>query len=221
MSLISVSADHAHFCPRCLGHERCASADCLLRADLSDLEHFGDPRRCSHCKRAGRTFTAAEVAAAAGVGSAEVSAATKRGDIDLGSLASVSRWVEGRRSELGSYAGGCYASALRELRLAGCVAQDLGFGIFMWAPVKGGGFAYAGELAGPLGQLAAAAGPRSPGRLALPPFSGILADLARRCDSGPGYDSESAELRRRLSLVIGHEDPVLCRLQVRAARRGK
>ena len=27
--------------------------------------------------------------------------------------------------------------------------------------------------------------------------------------------------RRRLALVIGHDDPVLCRLQVRAARRGK
>lgn len=210
-------SSHLHFCPRCLGSEGCAAADCLLRADLSDIYHFGDPRRCSHCRRAGRSFTAAEVAAASGVGSAEVSAAAKRGDVDLGSLASVAKWVESRRAELGGFAAGCFAAATRELRLAGCVAQDLGFGVFMWAPVKGGGYTYAGELAGPLKQVACS----GRGRLALPPFSGILADLARRCDSGPGYDSESAELRRRLATVIGNEDPVLCRLQVRAARRGK
>lgn len=213
-----MTAEHLHSCPRCLGVESCTSATCLMRADLSDIEHFGDPRRCALCRKAGRSFTAAEVAAACGVGSAEVSAAAKRGEVDLGSLSSVAKWIEARRAELGGFASGCFAAAVRELRLGGCCAQDLGFGVFMWAPQKGGGYAYAGELAGPL--KVAALGSGKP-RLTLPPFSGILADLARRCDSGPGYDSESAELRRRLALVIGHDDPVLCRLQVRAARRGK
>ena len=210
-------AEHLHSCPRCLGVESCTFSTCLMRADLSDIEHFGDPRRCALCRRAGRTFTAAEVAAAAGCRSADAATAAKRGDLDLGSLSSVAKWIEQRRAELGSYAAGGLQAALRELRLAGGCAQDLGFGVFMWLP-QGGGYLYAGELAGPLKDLALSKS-RSVVRLPLPPFSGLLTELWRRCESGPGYDADSAALRRRLGEVIGQDDPVLCRLQVRAARR--
>lgn len=222
-----MSAQHLHLCPRCTGVEPC-TATCLIRADLSDVEMFGDPRRCSICRKAGRSFSAPEVAAAAGCTSAEVLAAAKRGDVDLHSLSSVSRFIGMRTAHTAAFSGGCYQAALRELRAAGCAAQDLGFGLFLWAPIykEGGladiepvlpGFAFAGELAGPL-LLAARKHPRKP-QLPLPPFSGLLQRLADRCERGQGYDQEAVRMRQQLAGAIGFDDPVLCRLQVRAARR--
>lgn len=243
---------HYHLCPRCTGQEACTSS-CPIRADISGADgFFGDPRRCPACRKAGRSFSAPEVAAAAGLATAEVLAAHKRGDVDLGSLASVSRLIEQCRAGTQSHSASGYRAAVRELRFAGCCAQDLGFGCFLWAPiykeeenwpphipvagsmrfdpsrhtaadvVKAATnrlpcYAYAGELAGPLLE-AVRKNPRQP-LLPLPPFSLLLGQLADRCERGQGYDEEAVRIRKSLGESIGFDDPVLCRLQVRASRR--
>jgi hypothetical protein len=53
----------------------------------------------------------------------------------------------------------------------------------------------------------------------LPPFSLLLGQLADRCERGQGYDEEAVRIRKSLGESIGFDDPVLCRLQVRASRR--
>ena len=212
---------HYHLCPRCTGQEACTSP-CPIRADISGADgFFGDPRRCSACRKAGRSFSAPEVAAAAGLATAEVLAAHKRGDVDLGSLASVSRFIEQCRAGTQSHSDSGYRAAIRELRFAGCCAQDLGFGCFLWAPIYKEGnlpsYSFAGELAGPLLE-AVRKNPRQP-LLPLPPFSLLLGQLADRCERGQGYDEEAVRIRKSLGESIGFDDPVLCRLQVRASRR--
>ena len=214
---------HSHPCPRCTGQEACSSP-CSIRADISGADgFFGDPRRCSLCRKAGRSFSAPEVAAAAGLSSAEVLAAHKRGDLDLQSLSSVARFIEQRKADTPGHSDSAARAAVRELRFAGCCAQDLGFGCFLWAPIYKEGtlptYAFAGELAGPL--LAAAATNPRRSFLPLPPFSSPLGQLAERCERGQGYDEEAVRIRKSLGESIGFDDPVLCRLQVRAARRNK
>lgn len=247
-----MKSSHSHPCPRCTGQEACSSP-CSIRADISGADgFFGDPRRCSLCRKAGRSFSAPEVAAAAGLSSAEVLAAYKRGDLDLQSLSSVARFIEQRKADTPGHSDSAARAAVRELRFAGCCAQDLGFGCFLWAPIYKEGenwpphspspgsmrfdpsrhtaadvekalanrlpcYAFAGELAGPL--LAAAATNPRRSFLPLPPFSSLLGQLAERCERGQGYDQEAVRLRRVLGESIGFDDPVLCRLQVRAARR--
>ena len=214
---------HYHLCPRCTGQEACTSP-CPIRADISGADgFFGDPRRCSVCRKAGRSFSAPEVAAAAGLATAEVLSAHKRGDVDLGSLASVSRFIEQSRAGTQSHSDSGYRAAIRELRFAGCCAQDLGFGCFLWAPIYKEGnlpsYSFAGELAGPLLE-AVRKNPRQ-SLLPLPPFSLLLGQLADRCERGQGYDEEAVRIRKSLGESIGFDDPVLCRLQVRASRRNK
>jgi hypothetical protein len=212
---------HYHLCPRCTGQEACTSP-CPIRADISGADgFFGDPRRCSVCRKAGRSFSAPEVAAAAGLSSAEVLAAHKRGDLDLQSLSSVARFIEQRKADTPGHSDSAARAAVRELRFAGCCAQDLGFGCFLWAPIYKEGtlpsYSFAGELAGPLLE-AVRKNPRQP-LLPLPPFSLLLGHLADRCERGQGYDEEAVRIRKSLGESIGFDDPVLCRLQVRASRR--
>jgi hypothetical protein len=78
-------------------------------------------------------------------------------------------------------------------------------------------YSFAGELAGPIAE-AVRKHPRKP-LLPLPPFSGLMSRLADRCERGQGYDEEAVRMRKQLGESIGFDDPVLARLQVRAARR--
>lgn len=101
----------------------------------------------------------------------------------------------------------------RNLRLCGIAAQRLSIGSFAWAPVAGGAYAYAGELAGELEAHLGA-------ELDLPPFAARLAaldDLVRR---GLGSLPEAQRLLAEVGSVVGPDDAVLARLRLRAAVQG-
>lgn len=141
-----------------------------------------------------------------------------KGRLDLSSFPSVCRFVVDfldRRGHLDPSAKPATLLALagRNLHLCGVAAQRLSVGTFVWAPVAGGAYAYAGELAG---ELAAHLG----AKLNLPPFSARLAALDDLVCRGLGLTPEAQRLLAEVGTVVGPNDPVLTRLRLRATVRG-
>ncbi|TXH50585.1 MAG: hypothetical protein E6Q97_20135 [Desulfurellales bacterium] len=138
--------------------------------------------------------------------------------LDLSDFASVCRFVVAfldRRGHVDPAATPVTLLGLagKNLHLCGVAAQRLSVGTFMWAPVAGGAYAYAGELAGELEARLGA-------RLNLPPFASRLAALDELVARGLGTLPEAQRLLAEVATVVGPDDPVLSRLRLRAAVRG-
>ena len=145
-----------------------------------------------------------------------------KGRLDLTSLESVCRFVVDFLDRNGHMNPSATPATLmtlagRNLRLCGMVAQRLSVGTFAWAPVAGGAYSYAGELAGELERCAGS-------QLLPPPFAARLAALDEYAAQGLGALSEPQRLLAEVASVVGADDPVLARLrlrmQVRVVRGG-
>lgn len=169
-------------------------------------------------KRVPRDVTALWLAEQLGVHRNTLNGWLRRSRLDLTSLESVSRFVVDFLDRNGHANPSATPPKLmqlagKNLRLCGLVAQRLSVGAFMWAPVAGGAYAYAGELAG---ELEVHLG----GELKLPPFSARLAALDRYARQGLGALAEAQRLLAEVATVVGPSDPVLARLRLRLQVRG-